>query len=121
VSPRDPATSTTFVRGSSGRLSWRMVPHSKRAGSAVSSVDTAQTTTSTKVPVVAQEMEVSEVKNDLVAMPTDTPPPPPKAYRLTQTFEDESEEGVDEEVEAEIVHTSSFSFPARDGRLVGTH
>jgi hypothetical protein len=48
VSPRNPATSTTFVRGSSGRLSWRMVPHSKRAGSAVSSEDTAQTTTSTK-------------------------------------------------------------------------
>ena len=30
VSPRDPATSTTFVRGSSGRSSWRMMPHSKR-------------------------------------------------------------------------------------------
>ena len=30
ISPRDPATSTTFVRGSSGRSSWRMVPHSKR-------------------------------------------------------------------------------------------
>lgn len=27
---KDPATSTTFVRGSSGRTSWRMVPHPKR-------------------------------------------------------------------------------------------
>lgn len=34
VSPRDPAISTTFVRGSSGRSSWRMVPNSKRRSGA---------------------------------------------------------------------------------------
>ena len=57
-------------------------------------------------------------------MATETPPPPPKAYRLTQTFDEEEVEGEGEEGEegaTEIVHTSSFSFAAPDGRLVGTH
>ena len=75
-------------------------------------------------PVVSQETKISEVKIDLVATAAETPPPPPKAYRLTQTFEEESgpeEEGEGREEETEIVHTSSFSFAALDGRLVGTH
>ena len=69
-----------------------------------------------------QGTEVKEVTLDLNT--TETPPPPPKDYRLTQSFEDDQSESV--EVQGEglgegIVHTSSFSFSARDGRLVSTH
>ena len=48
---------------------------------------------------------------------------PPRDYRLTQTFEDEEEKEEDEgeEEEREIVHTSSFSFQARDGKIINTH
>ena len=67
----------------------------------------------------AQETEASEVTVEMVAVATETPPPPPKDYRLTQSFEDDQSE-PSQEGEG-IVHTSSFSFTARDGRLVDTH
>lgn len=75
-------------------------------------------------PAPDQGTEVKEVTLDLNA--AETPPPPPKDYRLTQTFEDDQSEGGEAAAEAGegegggIVHTSSFSFTAREGRLIGT-
>ena len=74
-------------------------------------------------------------------MAPETPPPPLKDYRLTQSYEDDRTQASGERGEEEgggivtssssgergeeegggIVHTSSFSFSAREGRVVGTH
>ena len=68
--------------------------------------------------------ETSEVTLEMAAIVPETPPPPLKDYRLTQSYEDDQSQASDEKGEEEggIVHTSSFSFSAHKvGRVVGSH
>lgn len=132
---RDPSTTTTFVRGSSGRSSWRMVPHPKRQSQISNNEPTPPTTDGEyciidrdlnhniySVTVGSHETEVSEVKVELVATATETPPPPLKEHRLTQTFDDEGSSGDGDNIGDDVImHTSSFSFTARDGKLIDSH
>lgn len=78
---------------------------------------------------VTADAEAGVGTSEPVAMAPETPPPPPKDYTLVPSYVDNqydpSEEGDEEEEEKregerEMVHTSSFSFTARDGQLKAT-
>lgn len=76
---------------------------------------------------VTADTETGVGTSEPVAMAPETPPPPAKDYTLVPSYQDnqsepseEGEEEVEREEEREMVHTSSFSFTARDGQLKGT-
>ena len=86
--------------------------------------------------VTTADTETSEARLELVDTEPDTiPTPPQKDYTLISKYEDDQSEpsGPEAEAEAEaegeteaeaegqIVHTSSFSFSARDGHITKTH
>lgn len=71
----------------------------------------------------------ADTETEPVAMAPETPPSPPKDYTLVPSYEDnqsepsegdEEERVVEEREKREVVHTSSFSFTARDGQLKST-